>query len=289
MQLLESAGIKPNKRLGQHFMIDLNLMRVLVDSADIQNNDIVLEVGCGTGSLTEALAERAGKVIVVEYDRNLAEIARSRMATNNNVVLLNTDVLKNKHSINRIVLNEIESAREEYTGDFLLVANLPYNVASPVMMNLITGPLTADRMVVTVQKEVADRMTAPPGGGDYGILSILMNATGDIRVIKTLKPTVFWPRPQVDSAMVSFIRNKEKSARIENMAFFIQIVNMFMGHRRKTISAITKLSSFRQIDTNRWQTIFQQCSIDPSGRPQTLSADNFINISNCAKKTSICS
>ena len=287
-QLLESAGIRPNKRLGQHFLIDLNLMRLLIGSADIQSEDVVLEVGCGTGSLTEALAERGGKIIAVEYDRNLAEIALQRFKDYKNVKLLNTDILKSKNALNNTVINEIETAQKQHRGDLLLVANLPYNAASPVMMNLITSPLKADRMVVTVQKEVADRMTASPESSDYGILSIVLDATGDIKTIKTLKSTVFWPQPQVDSAMVSFIRSKEKSGRIKNMGLFVQIVNIFMGHRRKTLSAITKLSHFGHIKINNWTEIFKKCSIDPSQRPETLNADKFINISNCARKSSIC-
>lgn len=287
-QLLESAGIRPNKRLGQHFLIDLNLMRLLIDSAGIQSDDIVLEVGCGTGSLTEALAERGGKIIAVEYDSNLAEIARQKLADYQNIKIINTDILKSKNTLNSIVIKEIESTQNRYRCKFLLVANLPYNVASPVMMNLITGPLKAGRMVVTVQKEVAERMTAPPGGGDYGILSILLNATGDTKMIKILKPSVFWPQPQVDSAMVSFTRNTEKSSRIKNMGLFVQIVNLFMGHRRKTLSAISKLSTSEHTKIDNWPEIFKKCSIDPSIRPEKLTTDNFINISKCVIKSSIC-
>lgn len=142
-QLLASAGVEPNKRLGQNFLIDLNLMRLLIDNANIGNDDIVLEVGCGTGSLTQGLAERAGKVIAVELDGTLTKIAARELANAGNVEVINTDILENKNTINRAVTNAIETARKGRLGRFLLVSNLPYSIASPLMMNLITGATPA--------------------------------------------------------------------------------------------------------------------------------------------------
>ena len=279
-QLLTSAGVRPNKRLGQHFLIDLNLMRLLVDSANINNNDIVLEVGCGTGSLTEALIEKAGMVIAVELDRTLAEIAKSRLANAENLELINTDILENKNTLSHTVTIALESARKKYHGRILLVANLPYNVASPTMLNLVTGSTVADAMYVTVQKEVADRMTAVPACSDYGTLSIFLSATGDVKTIRVLKPTVFWPQPQVDSAMVSFVHDQAKLKRIENMEFFSETVHLFMGHRRKTLMACSKLARGKLAKIDNWPDIFEQCSINPTQRPEQLSAEDYIAIAN---------
>ena len=283
-QLLLSAGLYPNKRLGQHFLIDLNLMRLLVDSADIQRNDIVLEVGCGTGSLTEALVERAGMTISVELDRNLAEIVRRQLAQTRNFELIGADILESKNTINPAVTDALAGVREKCDGRILLVANLPYNVASPVMMNLITGATTADRMYVTVQKEVAERMTARPETGNYGILSILLDATGDVKTIRTLKPTVFWPQPQVDSAMISFVRNEAKCDRITDMGLFSKTVHLFMSHRRKTLSACCKLAEGELARIANWPDIFEQCRIDPTQRPEKLSAANYVAIAEHAAK-----
>ena len=279
-QLLASAGASPKKRLGQHFLIDLNLMRLLVDSANISNNDIVLEVGCGTGSLTEALIEKAGMVIAVELDRTLAEIAQNRLANAENIELINTDILENKNTLSHTVTSALESAREKYHGRILLVANLPYNAASPTMLNLVTGPMVADAIYVTVQKEVADRMTAVPASSDYGTLSIFLSAAGDVKTIRILKPTVFWPQPQVDSAMVSFVRDQEKLKRIENMEFFSQTVHLFMGHRRKTLMACSKLARGKLAKIDNWPEIFERCSINPTQRPEKLGADDYIAIAN---------
>ncbi len=279
-QLLASAGASPRKRLGQHFLIDLNLMRLLVDSANITNNDIVLEVGCGTGSLTEALIEKAGMVIAVELDRTLAEIAQSRLANAENIELINTDILENKNTLSRTVTKALESARKKNQGRVLLVANLPYNAASPTILNLVTGPMVADAMYVTVQKEVADRMTAGPASSDYGSLSIFLAAAGDVKTLRILKPTVFWPQPQVDSAMVKFVRDQEKLKRIENMEFFSQAVHLFMGHRRKTLIACSKSACGKLAKINNWPEIFERCSIDPKQRPENLGADEYIAIAN---------
>lgn len=283
-QLLSAAGLSPNKRIGQHFLIDLNLMRLLVDSADVQENDIVLEVGCGTGSLTEALVERAGMTIAVELDRNLAEIVRKQLAQAENFEFINADVLESKNTINPAVTDALARAREKCDGRVLLVANLPYNVASPVMMNLLSGRATADRMYVTVQKEVADRMAARPGSGVYGILSILLDATGDVKTLRTLKPTVFWPQPQVDSAIVSFVRNEAKCDRITNMGLFSKTVHLFMGHRRKTLAACCKLAGGELARVANWADIFEQCRIDPTQRPEKLSAADYVAIAEYAAK-----
>ncbi len=284
-QLLASAGVRPNKRLGQHFLIDLNLMRLLVDSANINDNDIVLEVGCGTGSLAGELVEKAGFVIAVELDRTLAGLAKSSLANADNIEFINADVLKNKHTLSPAVISALESARDKYNGRVLLVANLPYNVASPTMLNLITGPVTADAMYVTVQKEVAGRMTAEPGCGEYGTLSIFLSVAGDVKTIRLLRPTVFWPQPKVDSAMIGFVRKQEKYRRIKDMDLFGETVNLFMGHRRKTLTACGRLARGRLEKINNWSEIFERCGIVPTSRPEQLSSEDYIAIANlCCSK-----
>ncbi len=279
-RLLNEAAVRPKKKLGQNFLIDLNLMRLLVDSADIKNNDIVLEVGCGTGSLTEAIAEKAALCIAVEIDPTLAKIAAAQLADKKNVTILNTDILETKHLIAPPVINAIDAARKKYSHRLLLVANLPYNVASPVMLNLVTGPTTTDAMFVTVQKEVADRMTAKPNTKHYGRLSIVLAATGELEIIRTLKPTVFWPRPKVDSAMLSYIRRKEKAARIKNMELLTEIVNLFMRHRRKMLKTCTTLPTGKLTQIQNFKQIFQQCSIDQNARPAQLSPEKYVELAN---------
>jgi len=278
-QLLASAGVEPNKRLGQNFLIDLNLMRLLIETAHISEDDIVLEVGCGTGSLTEALTECAGMVIAVEIDKKLAEIAAGQIKPGN-IEVINADILETKSTISRAVISAIQSARRDKQGRFLLVSNLPYNIASPLMMDLITSRITADAMYVTVQKEVAERMTAEPGDRHYGTLSIHMAATGEVKTERLLKPTVFWPQPQVHSAMVSFVRRQEKVNRIQNMEIFGEVISLFMQHRRKMVQACTKFAAGRLAEVNNWPEIFQQCGVDPHNRPEQLAPEDYIAVAN---------
>ncbi|MHC4096262.1 MAG: 16S rRNA (adenine(1518)-N(6)/adenine(1519)-N(6))-dimethyltransferase RsmA [Planctomycetota bacterium] len=269
-QLLASAGVFPNKHFGQHFLIDLNLMRLMIESARIGSDDVVLEVGCGTGSLTEDLAEQAGYCIAVEVDDTLAKIAQEQLAQEENVNVINTDILESKHTISGTVTEAIEQARKTHGGRLMLVANLPYNVACPVMLNLVTGPMVVDEMYVTVQKQVAERMTAKPGSGDYGTLSIFLSATGQVKAERVLKPTVFWPQPQVESAMVSYVRNQEKVSHIKSMELFGEVINLFMGHRRKMLKGCTKFGGGELAKIDNWPEIFKQCSIDPTQRPEKL-------------------
>jgi len=279
-QLLASAGIWPNKRLGQNFLIDLNLMRLLIDSAQIRNDDIVLEVGCGTGSLTGELALHAGKVIAVEIDATLAKIAKSQLKDKENVEIINADILENKSTISRAVTEAIGQGRSSFSGRFLLIANLPYNIASPLMVNLITGPVTADGMYVTVQKEVAERMTANAGTDAYGTLSIFMSAAGKVKMMRLLKPTVFWPRPQVESAMISFTSSAEKLNDIYSIELFGEVVRLFMQHRRKMLKACTKFAAGRLAEIHNWNEIFDNSFIDSHLRPEQLKPENYIAIAN---------
>jgi 16S rRNA (adenine1518-N6/adenine1519-N6)-dimethyltransferase len=179
----------------------------------------------------------------------------------------------------------LESASKKHAGRFSLVANLPYNVASAVMLNLVTGPVTADGMYVTVQKEVADRMTSAYGSGDYGTLSILLAATGVVRIERRLKPAVFWPQPQVESAMVSFIRKTEKVSRIQSMGLFGNVVSLFMQHRRKMLKSCTKLATGSLLEIDNWQDIFDRSSIDTHKRPEQLSPDEYVGIANVCYDT----
>ncbi|MGH2270907.1 16S rRNA (adenine(1518)-N(6)/adenine(1519)-N(6))-dimethyltransferase RsmA [Anaerohalosphaeraceae bacterium U12dextr] len=279
-RLLAGAGTTPKHRLGQNFLIDLNLMRLLVDEAHIHPQDVVLEVGPGTGSMTEALAERAGRVIAVEYDPPLARIVSAQLKSFANVILFNRDVLENKNTIHGEILDAVQKARAELGGRLLLVSNLPYGAGSAVMANLITGPVVADAMVVTVQKEVAERMAALPDHDAYGTLSILMSATGSVHIFRKLPPSVFWPRPQVDSAMVSFIRDPQKAAQIHDMDTFRDIITLFMGHRRKMLKACVKFAAGGLAKVHGWNELFAEAFVDPHHRPEQLSASDYINIAN---------
>ncbi len=283
-RLLAAAGQEPNKQLGQHFLIDLNLMRILIDSAGIRPGDVVLEVGCGTGSLTEGLAEAADRVVGVEYDSNLAQVAQYQLRERKNVEFISADILSTKHQLCSEVVDALRRYQSELGGRLLLVSNLPYHVAAAVMANLIAGPLIADSMMVTVQREVADRMCAESGDGMYGLLSILMAATGTVRLVRKLPPSVFWPMPQVESAMVEYIRDAARAARIIDMAIFQQVIGLFMGHRRKTLRGCTKLGHESLSAIRDWDAIFSEAGIDSSMRAEQIDPDGFIRLANLCRQ-----
>jgi 16S rRNA (adenine1518-N6/adenine1519-N6)-dimethyltransferase len=281
-QLLASAGVVPNRRFGQHFLVDLNLMRLLVDSARIGPHDVVLEIGCGTGSLTSALAERAGRVVAVEIDPKLAEIAGSQLAGAANVTLINADVLSSKGMLNPAVVEALGGSPKR-RGRLLLVSNLPYDVASSVTINLVKGPIVADEMVVTVQKEVAERMHASPGSKHYGSLSILLGSAGAVEALRVLKPTVFWPAPKVDSALVRFVRDARKCARIEDMALLGEVVSLFMGHRRKMVRTCAKHAPAELGGRDFLMQVLERCGIDTSRRPEQLSPAQYVDVANLCR------
>jgi 16S rRNA (adenine1518-N6/adenine1519-N6)-dimethyltransferase len=279
-RLLAGAGVEPNKRLGQHFLIDLNLMEFLLNNAGITENDVVLEVGTGTGSLTGELVKRAGKVVAVEYDEVLGALTEEQYKKKDNFEIVIADVLENKNTINHDVIEKLHNAQEQIGGRVLLVANLPYNVASSVMLNLLDGTVVADAMIVTVQKEVADRMAARPGSDDYGILSIFLTAMGECKFLRKLSPKVFWPEPQVESAMVRFDRDPEKVIMIHNVPLFKEVVNLFMGHRRKMMRACVKFADGKLSQIHSWEDIFARSFVEPHHRPEELTSENYISIAN---------
>jgi 16S rRNA (adenine1518-N6/adenine1519-N6)-dimethyltransferase len=291
-QLLASAGVVPNRRFGQHFLVDLNLLRLVVDAAQIGPQDTVLEVGCGTGSMTAALSERARRVVAVEVDPTLAAIARSQLADADNVEFIEGDVLSSKGSFHPAVVEAIvasgliktSATSPESPARLLLVSNLPYDVASSVIANLVNGPLVADAMIVTVQKEVAERMAAAHGGREYGSLSILLGATGDVEVLRILKPGVFWPPPAVDSAIVRYVCRPQKRAEIDDLALFGDVVGLFMGHRRKMLRACVKHAPAGLAGHELWMRLFERCGIDPTARPEELSPGRYVELANRCRR-----
>jgi len=283
-QFLASLGTFPKKRLGQNFLIDQNIIRLIVNSAEIMDQDVVLEVGCGTGTMTELIREQAGHVIAVDLDADVAKIAAEQLRDFPNVTLFNTDILAGKHTVAQEVLDAITVARKTCPQDFLLVANLPYNVASPVMINLVTGPIPIDRMVVTIQKEVGDRMIATTGMNHYGSLSILLQATGHIELVRILKPSVFWPQPKVDSAIVKYTRDQAKTDRILNLPLLAATLNLFLGQRRKMIKAAAKNAQGNLKTIKDWPELFDQCHMAPTLRPDQITPDQYVQLANLLSK-----
>lgn len=233
------VGLEPNKRHGQNFLVDLNLVQMIADTAQLTKEDVVLEVGTGTGSLTGMMAAKAGFVISAEIDQHLHQLASEELEDVDNVQLILQDALKNKSTISPVLLDTIAEKLKELPGSkFKLAANLPYNIATPLISNLLMLPDPPHSMSVTIQKELGDRMMAQPSTKDYSALSIWMQAMCDIEMARVLPPNVFWPAPKVDSAIMHIVYNPEKRAKIKNLRFFHKFVRALFFHRRKFLRSV---------------------------------------------------
>ncbi len=197
--ILKQADMRPQHKHGQHFLVDRNLMLKLVESAEISQDDVVLEIGPGTGSLTNMLAERAARVVSVEIDARIAELARQHLAHHDNVTLLVTDALAGKNHLSGEVLDTFLHAHRQTAGRALLVANLPYNAASPIVADLLLEVPQVQTLCFTVQKEVADRMTANPRTSDFGPLTVVIQALATARRIARVPASARSGRPRTSS------------------------------------------------------------------------------------------
>jgi 16S rRNA (adenine1518-N6/adenine1519-N6)-dimethyltransferase len=238
--LFASRGISPQRRLGQNFLIDLNLHELIVNAANLLPSDLVLEVGSGSGALTELIATRVARVLAVEIDPYLAKLTLEAVANLHNVEVIAADILARKNAINPDVLSCIRNNLAEVPGKtFKLVANLPYNVATPLVLNLLIDPeLCPALLVITIQRELAERMRAKPKTGAYSSLSVVMQALADIEILRILPPTVFWPRPKVESAIVRITPQVEKRAMIADVKWFHTVVRKVFLHRRKNLRRV---------------------------------------------------
>jgi 16S rRNA (adenine1518-N6/adenine1519-N6)-dimethyltransferase len=228
--LLAEAGSKgPRHRFGQNFMIDQNLVRLVAEAGRVGRGDVVVEVGPGTGTLTEELLERSDQVVVVEIDRDLAAMLRKQYGSRPNFRLVEGDALAGKHELNADVSVLLASARRA-GRTAKLVANLPYNIASPLVIGLLIEGV--DLLAFTVQKEVADRLRAGAGAEAYGPLSVMVQLLARVEVLRTLPPQAFWPAPKVESSLVRLTRDDRVGPRARDVGRFVHALFSF---RRKTL------------------------------------------------------
>ena len=238
--LFARKGIYPRHRFGQNFLIDLNIHDLIVKTAGVKAGDVVLEVGPGAGALTSLMAMTGATVVAVEIDPAMAGLTSDATAGLPNVRVLNVDALASKNRLNPEVLDNVKSALAVSTDRKLkLVANLPYNVATPIIGNLLVHPeLRLERIVATIQLELAQRMIAEPNSDDYSALSVLIQALTDFTLVRTLRPSVFWPQPKVDSAIIALVPNEAKRAAIGDLAWFHSVVRRIFLHRRKNLRRV---------------------------------------------------
>ncbi len=253
--LLAERGLRPKRRLGQHFLHDQNQLAKLVEAAALEPGDLVLEVGAGTGTLTEALVEHGAEVVTCEIDRDLAAIIEDRLG--DRVRLIRGDCLARPRGLHEDVRAAL--------GDrpFKLVANLPYQIASVLICTLLTNYPRCIGQYVTIQKEVADRLTARPGIKDYGAPSILVQVLATIDRVAVLKRTSFWPAPQVSSAMVRIESRRDHG--LDDPAGFGRFLVQLFTKRRKQLGTILA-----------GETIEWPAGIAPKLRPEALSPEQAV-------------
>jgi 16S rRNA (adenine1518-N6/adenine1519-N6)-dimethyltransferase len=232
--LFEAHGLEARSKLGQNFLIDLNLLDLIVRMAELDQSDAVLEVGTGTGSLTARLAEQAGAVVTVEIDTGLAPVARQVIGPRANVRFVFGDALASKNELNPDMLAAWDEAAVGRTRR-KLVANLPYVIATPIISNLLIARGDIERMVVMVQWEIAERLRAAVGTKDYNALSVLVQSVADVEVVRKVLPTNFYPRPKVDSAIVKITPNAPKRAQVGDVPKFRAFLRDLYVHRRKNL------------------------------------------------------
>lgn len=281
MNLFNTNGTHPRSDLGQNFLIDLNLIELVVRHAELSRRDVALEIGTGTGGMTTFLAQQAGHVISVEVDKNVYQFALQNTSTLDNVTLLLTDALKNKNQLHPDVMDTV---RRELARDpdrrLKLTANLPYHVAAPIIGNLVASDLAWDRMVVTIQFEMAERMLAVPRTSAYGAMSIWLQSQCQIRILKKLGPQVFWPRPQVDSAIVLITPDPEAAAKITNRDFLHDFLRRVFTLRRKHLRGALATLYKGEIDKVRIAEVLDSMSLGENTRAEELDVSTLVELSN---------
>jgi 16S rRNA (adenine1518-N6/adenine1519-N6)-dimethyltransferase len=243
-------------------MIDQNLVRLIADAGQLTPDDLAVEVGPGTGTLTEELLARAGTVLAVEIDRDLAALLRTRFSDHPKFTLIEGDALAGKHELNpdlRAAIDQVHTQKRSVK----LVANLPYNIASPLIIELLIAGV--DLLAFTVQKEVADRLKGKPGTDDYGVLTVMAQMLSNVEVLRTLPPQVFWPPPKIDSALVRMTRHDRLGPDASSFSAFLQ--KIFSARRKMLRKALANA-------TPEAERLLAEAGLEGRVRPEEVSPED---------------
>ncbi|MBF1051035.1 MAG: 16S rRNA (adenine(1518)-N(6)/adenine(1519)-N(6))-dimethyltransferase RsmA [Peptostreptococcaceae bacterium] len=264
--IVQRYGFKFTKSLGQNFLINESILDEIVESADISDDDVVLEIGTGIGTLTSKLCERAKKVIAVEIDKNLLPILQETLSDFDNITIINKDILK-------IDINE-ELTNLGINQKIKVVANLPYYITTPIIMKILEEKVNVDCMVLMLQKEVANRINATTSTKDYGSLSIAVQYYCDTDIVCKVPKNSFIPEPNVDSLVIKLSVNEKRKVDIQDEDLFFKIVRGSFSKRRKTI--LNSLAGYENlVDKEKIEKILEKANIDTKRRGETLSIYEF--------------
>lgn len=269
--LIRKHNIRLTKSLGQNFLTDENVVKRIVDAAEVCDNDLVIEIGPGVGSMTTELAKRAQKVIAVEIDRHLIPALKENLSEFSNVDIINKDIMK-------VDIKELQNGAE--AANVKVVANLPYYITTPIIMKLLEEDNDIDLMVFMVQKEVAQRMAAKPGGKDYGALSVAVQYYSKPEKAFNVAPHCFVPQPEVDSTVIKLNINQVPPVKLMDKELFFKVVKASFGQRRKTlVNALSNSGNFQKTK-DEIKEVLNKLGIDENARGETLSITQFAELSN---------
>ena len=274
-EVLAKYNMSAKKKFGQNFLIDSHVLEGIVEAAGVTDEDLVLEIGPGIGSLTQYLAEAAGKVVAVEIDKTLLPVLADTLSEYDNVTVINEDILK-------VDLDEIVS--ENGGRPIKVVANLPYYITTPIIMKLFESRARIESITVMVQKEVADRMAAGPGGKDYGSLSLAVGYYAKAVTVMDVPPSSFIPQPNVGSAVVNLSRYTEPRVKVQDEKRLFEIVRTAFNQRRKTLS--NSLSNNPSLGVSRQEVAdaLLKMGVDEKARGEILTLEQFAELSDILQR-----
>ncbi len=268
--IMERYGFNFKKGFGQNFLIDSNILENIADAAGITKDDTVLEIGPGFGALTQVAAERAKKVIALEIDTKLIPILSETLADYDNVEIINSDVLK--CDIEKL------SAEKNDGKPFKVVANLPYYITTPIIMDMLEKKNAVESMTVMVQKEVAERMQAGPGNGDYGALSIAVQFYSDAEINMIVQPSCFMPRPKVASAVITLKLRDKPPVDVCDKKLFFKLVKCAFGQRRKTLlNTLCNQGGF-ELTKEEMAAVINSAGLNEKIRGEAMSIEQFATL-----------
>jgi len=270
-KLLAAHNIRPKKQLGQNFIIDPAFTEMIVQRAGILSEDIILEIGAGLGALTIPLARRAQKVFAVEKDRQIIPILNMEILVSGlaNISIIEKDILS----------VDIKALIEDMGGKIVVMGNLPYNISSQILVQLIRSREGINRAVLMFQKELAQRITAETGCKDYGRLTVMLRYCSDIKKLLNVKASLFFPKPKVDSEILELKFKKEIDHKAADEQFLFKVIKSGFGNRRKTLKNALAASELN-IDPNTATLVLEKSGIDPIRRAETLAVEEFVKLSN---------
>jgi len=268
IEILQKYDFVFQKRFGQNFLIDENILRKIADASEITKEDLIIEIGPGIGTLTQYLAEQAREVIAVEIDKALIPVLKDTLKEWPNVLIIQEDILK-------VDLKKLIDERNN-GQPVKIVANLPYYITTPIIMKILEEHIPVSRMTFMMQKEVAQRIGASPGTKDYGALSLAVNYYSSVEHVSEVPPSCFIPRPKVSSSVIALSVYEEPPVRAENEALLFRLIRASFNQRRKTFANSVK--NGMSYDRERIEEILVQMGLPPNIRGEALTLNQFIEI-----------